>query len=181
MKKNPKGEQIDLFYSTPSKGKKNKKESKPKPSEKKTSNTFADKASRSKKTNKNAKKKNTKTKTINLSNEIIIGMTPKKEEKAPKQKSKKKNVGTKPKAVQNKKKTNNKRKATSRPRKKNKKNVNREARIKVIKIVSLIFIGTACLLLFLLSPVFNVKDIVVNGNNKLNSRGDYCSIWSSER
>ena len=117
------------------------------------------------KTNKKPKLNSNK---INLDNEIIIGITPKKQEKKPKGKggvpyppkkpiSKKKNTGTGSKSAQIKKKTNIDEKTLKK----------RKIRAKIIKWTSLgIFILTA-VILFLLSSIFNIREIKVNNNSKI--------------
>jgi len=144
-----KGQTVDLFYT--SKDKTSKK--KPK---------------KQKDTNKTNKKKNKKTKTnsqiINLDNEIIIGLTPKVEES-----KKKKGKNTKKVSVN---------KATKKPIKKSAKKTKerREPRIKnktvkskIVKWGILFILFIAAVILFLLSPVFNIKQIVVINNEKVSS------------
>ena len=121
MKKS-KGQSIDSFYVS----KKSKKDNK--------------------KTKKNKKPQENKQK-INLDNEIIIGLTPKKEEnKKTKKKSKSKKTGK-----------TKQRKTTN--KKKNKSN------LKVIKWTSIIIILVTAIVLFLKSSIFNIKQIEVVNNN----------------
>ena len=147
--KKPKGEKIDLLYSKPE----DKKSKKVKKEKKKKSN-------KKDKSNKNSNR-------INLNNEIIIGLTPKKEEKKPKKKADKKT----PKG-----KTTKKKEAKKPTKKKTIKKVISEAEIKkrkmVIKIIRgifLIILVIVCLILFMLSSIFNIKEITVSGNLQIPS------------
>ena len=118
MKKNPKGEQIDLFYSNDKKKKKNTK------------------------TKKKKKKVN--------SNEIIVNVIPK-------------NKKTK-KPVKKKTSVNSKRK----PKTNQKANI-KQKRGPVFKIMLLLVIALICIIIFLISPVFNIKEITVEGINRIDN------------
>ena len=120
------------------------------------------------KTNKknSTKKKNSKVKTneknnkdiIDLDNEIIIGLTPKKEQP----KNKKQND------IQNKK--QNKKVKTSKKKinKKAKKiNPKEKTRNKIIKWTLLLILVLLAIVLFMMSSVFNIKNIVVINNEKI--------------
>ena len=158
MKKS-KGQTIDLLYT-------NKKE---------TNKKAKNKSSKSKNV---SKKKNTKTKNtkktqnnnneiINLDNEIIIGLTPKKEEE-----KKKKKTQTK----KNKKESNVKtvKKTNTRPQKKSnsnkKQNLKKKSKNKFVKWLFIIILLFTAIILFMMSSVFNIKEIVVINNNKISSQ-----------
>lgn len=126
---------------------------------------------------KQKNKKNNDNK-INLDNEIIIGLTPKKEESSKKKvKSKKKSISkNKTNSVKKEhKKNKNKYEKVNKPiQKKKTTNVKVKKKIqkksqksKLIKWTILLILLVLCIVLFLLSSVFNVKNIVVNGNNKI--------------
>lgn len=110
---------------------------------------------------KTKKKQNKKTnqEQINLDNEIIIGLTPKKEDTKKKvvNKKTKKNV----KKVQNKNKTKTKGNVNKKQKQKNK------PRIKIIKWTSLTLVLVLAIILLLRSKIFNVKEIVVENNSKV--------------
>jgi len=137
MKKNPKGEQID-FIGIEKEKKKSKKKSK---------------------ANKNSNR-------INLDNEIIIGLTPKKE--------KQKNIGAghrarpKKEKVKKKKEKNIQNKKTKVKSKKVKTDT-KESKTKkrIIKWTSITVLIIICIILFILSPVFNIRTINVVGANKV--------------
>lgn len=176
MKKS-KGQTIDLLYTT-------KKETNKKPSDKRKSVGAHDCArnTKNKKTNSNKKKtKNNDNDIINLDNEIIIGLTPKKEETKNKKNTKtkkvknkkakyKKNVGAsfvsnsqakeqKNKKINSQKKTINK--------KQNSKNKRKGTIVKWIVLLTLL---VTAVVLFLMSSVFNIKEIVVVNNSKVASQ-----------
>jgi len=155
-----KGQTIDLLYT-------NKKET-----NKKTKNKYNKIKSTTKK-----KKQNTDNNIINLDNEMIIGLTPKKEDKkqkttsAKKSKNKKikdknkKSVGandsvstTKNKKINSKKKTVNK-----------KQNPKKKRKMKIIKWVLLLGLIITAIVLFMMSSVFNIKEIVVVNNSIISS------------
>ena len=152
MKKS-KGQTVDLLYT-------NKKET-----NKKTNNKT-----------KKTKKKETKTKNtqsnndvINLDNEIIIGLTPK-EEKAKSKKqaknSKKKNV----KEVKKKSSSSQKnRKTTTKKINFKKQNPKKRRKRIIIKWALIIILFGVAIALFMMSSVFNIKEIVVVNNNKIPS------------
>ena len=167
MKKS-KGQTIDLLYT-------NKKET----TKKKTKKT-----NKSNKTTKKKKDKLKKSKSsierINLDNEIIIGLTPKKEEPKKsnkntksKQKTKKNNNSSKGKLNKNKKnntksanKKNNSQNRKNKSYIKTKKNSKDKRFLKWIIIILLLIIAIA---LFMLSSIFNIKQIVVINNDKISS------------
>ncbi len=106
---------------------------------------------------KKQKKKNSTEKSINLNEELIIGLTPKKRESVnTTKKSKPKN------------KTQLKKKSTS-LRKKTKKKQNKKNN-KIVKWIILIMLIILCIVLFLLSSVFNIKQVVVKNNNKVSDQ-----------
>ena len=163
MKKS-KGQTIDLLYT-------NKKET-----NKKTKN-------KSNKIKGTTKKKNTKTKKvqnndneiINLDNEIIIGLTPKKEEeknqknnktkKTSKKKTKQKNVGNRNARSNENRKINSKKKTTNK-----KQDPKKKRKVKTIKLTMLFVLIVTAIVLFMMSSVFNIKEIVIINNNKVPSQ-----------
>ena len=122
------------------------------------------------KTKEKPKKQNKKTKNkkqksdnevINLDNEIIIGMTLKEEPK----KTKKKKEQPKTKIKKTKKNTNKIQKTKKRPKTK-KKNI----KLKIVKWIFLLALLATAIILFLLSSVFNITDIVVENNKKISEQ-----------
>ena len=157
MKKS-KGQTVDLLYT-------NKKET-----NKKTNNKT-----------KKTKKKETKTKNtqsnndvINLDNEIIIGLTPKEEKSKSKKQtknSKKKNVKEvkkKSSSSQKNRKTTTKKTTTKKINFKKQNPKKRRKRIIIKWTLIIILLGVA-IALFMMSSVFNIKEIVVVNNNKIPS------------
>lgn len=116
-----------------------------------------------KKQNKKTKNKKQKSdnEVINLDNEIIIGMTLKEEPK----KTKKKKEQPKTKIKKTKKNTNKVQKTKKRPKTK-KKNI----KLKIIKWIFLLALLATAIILFLLSSVFNITDIVVENNKKVSEQ-----------
>ena len=113
----------------------------------------------------NKKTKNNKQKSdnevINLDNEIIIGMTLKEEPK----KTKKKKEQPKTKIKKTKKNTNKVQKTKKRHKTK-KKNI----KLKIVKWIFLLALLATAIILFLLSSVFNITDIVVENNKKISEQ-----------
>ena len=129
------------------------------------------KQSKKKKIKTNAKKEYEKNNKINLDNEIIIGLTPKKEEKNNKKKKTKinKKVNKKEhKAINKKPKTkkDTKVKTIKNNKKSSTKNKNRSKNLKIFKWVFLIILLILAIFFFMMSSVFNVKEIKVENNNK---------------
>ncbi len=160
MKKS-KGQTIDLLYTN--KNEINKKiKSKPK---NKTN----------KKKNKAKKALNDNNERINLDNEIIIGLTPKKEEisKKPnikKRKTKKTNKKNTTKSKQTKTKAKNI--STKSNVKRNdikKKDTNKKRNLKIIKWIIIVILLIVAVILFLRSSIFNIRQIVVVNNSKISS------------
>ena len=116
-----------------------------------------------KKQNKKTKNKKQKSdnEVINLDNEIIIGMTLKEEPK----KNKKKKEQPKTKIKKTKKNTNKVQKTKKRPKTK-KKNI----KLKMVKWIFLLALLATAIILFLLSSVFNITDIVVENNKKISEQ-----------
>ena len=116
-----------------------------------------------KKQNKKTKNKKQKSdnEVINLDNEIIIGMTLKEEPK----KEKKKKEQPKTKIKKTKKNTNKIQKTKKRPKTK-KKNI----KLKIVKWIFLLALLATAIILFLLSSVFNITDIVVENNKKISEQ-----------
>ena len=120
------------------------------------------------KNKKSTRKKNTSKKEndkiINLDNEIIIGLTPKKEEKT---KAKKKN--------NNKNKKNNiKKKNTNKKKLQQSKNITKDKPkkrmlLKFVKLLFVILILLTAIVIFMLSSIFNIKEIKVVNNNKIST------------
>lgn len=169
MKKS-KGQTIDSFYI-------NKKETKTK----KKSNVKTNGGRSQKKgtaSNKKKKTNNEENKIINLDNEIIIGLTPKKEEIKPTKKvknNKTRNVGAKAGTQSSKnkkpKKTNAKNvgAASSRAQNSKKNNTKNKIKNKIIKWLFILILLIAAIALFMLSSVFNIKEIIVTNNSKVES------------
>lgn len=159
MKKS-KGQTIDSFYT--SKKEVNKK-SRPKT---KTRNIVKNKKSKTKKV------QNEDNKIINLDNEIIIGLTPKKEEvkNTKKQKTKKTNKKA---ATVSRTQNNNKKKASRKSasvKKENTKNKTKnKVKSKIIKWVILSLLLMTAIILFMMSSVFNIKQIIVTNNSRVPS------------
>ena len=116
-----------------------------------------------KKQNKKTKDKKQKSdnEVINLDNEIIIGMTLKEEPK----KTKRKKEQPKTKVKKTKKSTNKVQKTKKRPKTK-KKNI----KLKIVKWIFLLALLATAIILFLLSSVFNITDIVVENNKKISEQ-----------
>lgn len=119
------------------------------------------------KNKKSTRKKNTSKKEndkiINLDNEIIIGLTPKKEEKT---KAKKKN-NSKNKTSNVKKKNSNKKKTQQ--NKKNTSNPKKRIWLKFAKWLFIILLLLTGIVIFMLSSIFNIKEIKVVNNNKIST------------
>ena len=107
------------------------------------------------------KKQQSDNEVINLDNEIIIGMTLKEEPK----KTKKKKEQPKTKIKKTKKNTNKIQKTKKRPKTK-KKNI----KLKIVKWIFLLALLATAIILFLLSSVFNITDIVVENNKKISEQ-----------
>ncbi|MBQ3145374.1 MAG: FtsQ-type POTRA domain-containing protein [Clostridia bacterium] len=152
MKKS-KGQTVDLLYTKKQEPKKTKS---------------VGTTSRRDQKNKKNRKENTrisKNETINLDNEIIIGLTPKKQTTNKKttknSKNKTKNVGA----------------TSSRPHKnsKIKKNKNTKKTLKttkknkIAKYIILIFLIIVAIIMFMMSSLFNIKQIIVVNNSKISS------------
>lgn len=146
--KKPKGQTIDLLYtSSEDKNKKKKNAKKPK------------------KRNSTKKGKTNQNETINLNNEIIIGLTPKIEEKPKKTKN-----NSKTKKRNNKINQKNKTKKSKKTNKtKKEKPKTKSKKLKFVKWIVLIILLIIALILFLRSSVFNIKEIVVLNNNRVSS------------
>lgn len=159
MKKS-KGQTIDSFYT-------NKKEVKKRNSKKKKSNNVGAAISRPQKSRKTKSKvKNEDNKVINLDNEIIIGLTPKKEEpKTTKKRINKKNVGAGPVSSR---KTNSKNNQTKNTKIK-KNNTKNKKKNKIIKWIILLLLLLTAIGFFMMSSVFNIKQIIVTNNSKVSS------------
>ena len=116
-----------------------------------------------KKQNKKTKNKKQKSdnEVINLDSEIIIGMTLKEEHK----KTKRKKEQPKTKVKKTKKSTNKVQKTKKRPKTK-KKNI----KLKIVKWIFLLALLATAIILFLLSSVFNITDIVVENNKKISEQ-----------
>lgn len=149
-----KGQTIDSFYTNKETSKKTKKVN--------TTNKKTKKGKAKKKQNEE------NSKIINLDNEIIIGLTPKKEENknTKSQKNKKnshheKNKSAKRNVVTTKNNSNKKsvKKTTNNSKKKN----------KIIKYLILILLLIILIILFMMSSLFNIKEIKVVNNNKIQS------------
>lgn len=143
MKKS-KGQTVDLFYMNKEnfKNTKNKK----------------DKKSSAQKNKKNKPKSN-KTETIDLDNEIIIGLTPKKNEvQKVKNKKQKKDIKRKEKKEVKSNKQKNKKKKKIKSKKE-----------KMLRIVVIIILLVIAIIMFMMSSLFNIKQIVVENNSKISA------------
>lgn len=167
MKKS-KGQTVDLLYTNQKEGNKkttNKTKSKPKGTVKKKKS--------------NVKKNQSSSERINLDNEIIIGLTPKKEEPKKKQNSKRENksnkkvsnAGSQKKNKSNKKKTANQKrdKVNSTGSNKKRKNPKKKKNLKFVKWIIIIILFILAVTLFMMSSIFNIKQIVVTNNNRIPS------------
>ena len=150
MKRKSKGETIELLYTKPEKTNKQIKTRKTKTKKK---NVGA--------TNSHTKKNNINT-TINLDNEIIIGLTPKKVE------NKRKNNKTNSKK-QRKNKSINQVRATSKNNKNKKQSKKKKVGLQIFKWTSILVLITTAIIFFMMSSVFNIKAIIVSNNNKISS------------
>jgi len=156
-----KGKTIDLLY-TNNKDTNNKKEKK-----KKNVGTSSARTAKNKKANSTKnKKQNTENNIINLDNEIIIGLTPKKgEEKSTKTKkanNKNKKPKTKKSSSKNTKKTNTKSNIK-------KQNPKKKRKMRIIKWILIFILLCVAIALFMMSSIFNIKEIVVINNSKISS------------
>ena len=150
MKRKSKGETIELLYTKPEKTNKQIKNRKTKTKKK---NVGA--------TNSHTQKNNINT-TINLDNEIIIGLTPKKVE------NKRKNNKTNSKK-QRKNKSINQVRATSKNNKNKKQSKKKKVGLQIFKWTSILVLITTAIIFFMMSSVFNIKAIIVSNNNKISS------------
>lgn len=164
MKRKSKGETIELLYTNPKEINKKTK-----------SKNVGETNSRPQKNNSNA--------TINLDNEIIIGLTPKKVENKKqnnKTKGRTKTVGADASVrPQKNNKTNSKKqrknKSTNRVssisgnNKKKKQSKKKKIGLKIFKWTSILILITTAIIFFMMSSVFNIKGIVVSNNNKISS------------
>lgn len=174
LMKKSKGQTVDLLYT-------NKKEVK-----KKANNRTKSKPKGTvKKKKSNTKKTQTSSERINLDNEIIIGLTPKKEELKKKQNSKRENksnkkvsnAGSQKKNKSNKKKTANQKrdKVNSTGSSKKRKNPKKKKNLKFVKWIIIIILFILAVTLFMMSSIFNIKQIVVINNSKITS-GEIISL-----
>lgn len=171
MKKS-KGQTVDLLYT-------NKKE------EPKKSNKQTNKKANNVGTNSTRQQKNKKTKTkkvqndnnerINLDNEIIIGLTSRKQDEKKQKNTRTKKTNLKNKKIKN---INNVGKHDcARTTKNNKNNLNKnkqqntknKRKNRCVKWIILSLLLLTVIILFLMSNVFNIKQIVVVNNSKISS------------
>ena len=157
-----KGQTVDLLYTNKDEANK-KRKSKPK-------NKINNKKN-------NTKRKQTNNKEIiNLDNEIIIGLTPKKEETENKGKkvSSKKTKKSSTKVSRKKEQKINKKK----PKKRTVKNVDntrsktrtkKKISLKIVKWFIIAIMVIMAIILFMMSSIFNIKEIVVINNKKISS------------
>ena len=168
MKKS-KGQTIDLLYTN------NKDENKKKKNNKKNVKNSKSKSKNTvpKKKSKTGKAKKSGTDRINLDNEIIIGLTPKRKEpknvekkkntrnNSKKKNSKKQNKKTYKNSKQDKRRENQKKLTKKEPKE------NKKKKIKIIKWITIIILIVFTISLFMLSSVFNIKKIVVINNKRI--------------
>ena len=168
MKKS-KGQTIDLLYT-------NKKDTNKKSKKVGASSARPQKKNKVKSNKSKTKKvQNNDNEIINLDNEIIIGLTPKKEEekktkskktkKANNKKVKSKDVGASSARPPKNKKINSKKKTTNK-----KQDPKKKIKLKIIKWTMLFVLIVTAIVLFMMSSVFNIKEIVVINNNKVPSQ-----------
>ena len=141
----------------------------------KKENTSKKKQTKNTKNKKNNKAKKNSNR-INLSNEIFIGLTPKQDEKTKKKPSKKvnkkgnvKKKTKKPeKKVKDKKVKTKKNKANTRRRKIDFENRElNKVKVNIAKWTGIVILLIILTVVLLKSSLFNIKEIVVEGNNKL--------------
>ncbi len=156
MKKS-KGQAVDLLYINKNTKKKSTGQNKTKNPQKK---------------NKDKTKQNAKNEIINLDNEIIIGLTPKKAEKEKKTTKRKPNNTKKiknKKTKQNAARTTKKRLNNREAQEIKKKNTNKKRNFKALKWVTIIILLIGAIVLFMMSSIFNIRQIVVINNSKVSS------------
>ena len=148
--KKAKGQTVDLLYVN-----KNKENKKTKGAGTASSRQRNNKKKKTRKPQSNSNEK------INLDNEIIIGLTPKiTENKTPKNNKKRKTS-----KKQNKKKTNNK----LNQKQKNSKTKKSKHKNKIIKWIIIFILVLAAVILFMMSSIFNITQIIVTNNSKISS------------
>lgn len=162
MKRKSKGEKIELLYTKP-------QEKNEKTKSKKTKTNKKNVGAAASRPNKN------NTNTINLDNEIIIGLTPKKVENK-KNNNKRKNVGNdtsahskKSNKANSKKQPKGIKKVTSSSGKDKKQSKKRKIGLKIFKWTSILALIITGIIFFMMSSVFNIKQIVISNNNKISS------------
>lgn len=184
MAKKTKDETIDLLYIKESPTEKSKK----KRSVRVDAHINPNKKQKKHKTSKNKKNLEPKDDIINLDNEIIIGLTPKPEQKKPKkenknniQSNKKNTVGAGLKSARKTQKNNQNTVGVGRDKNNGKNTVGVNAhidpkqnkkikiRIQILKWTSICILLVGVIIAFMLSPIFNIKQINVEGISKLTS------------
>ena len=120
------------------------------------------KKKKQKKNNNLPKKTVKKDDIINLDNEIIIGLTPKSEKKEPKKNNKKQTTAKKQKSADDVQKKQKNNQNVKQP-------IKNKLKLKILKWTSLAILLLGIIILFLLSPLFNVKQIIVEGTEKLSN------------
>ena len=155
MKKS-KGQTIDLLYV-------NKKDS-----YKKTKNRSKDKTNTKKR--KTNTKQNNNTEKINLNNEIIIGLTPKKEDIKKKEKSYNQKKSKKKKSNKQNNRSQQRNNKTKNKRVDNTNNKSKKINLKIVKWSIIIMLLIAAVILFLMSSMFNIKQIIVTNNSKVDAK-----------
>lgn len=151
MAKRTNDETIDLLYLKESKPE-IKKKPKKQPKKKTT-----------KKKNNVPRKTAPKNEIIDLDNEIVIGLTPKPEKKEASKKNTKKGKNKSKKVPQKQQIVKQKPKTKEQIKREKKKAM----RLKILKWTSISILLVGAIILFMLSPVFNVKQIIVEGTNKI--------------
>ncbi len=148
--KKAKGQTVDLLYVN-----KNKENKKTKGAGTASSRQRNNKKKKTRKPQSNSNEK------INLDNEIIIGLTPKITENKTAKNNKKRKTSKK----QNKKKTNNK----LNQKQKNSKTKKSKHKNKIIKWIIIFILVLAAVILFMMSSIFNITQIIVTNNSKISS------------
>lgn len=158
LMKKSKGKTVDLLYTNKAELKKTKNVGK-------TGNN-----SKNGKKNKEKNKQSNNKETINLDNEIIIGLTPKKQEQEKKEKKQinKKKSGKKTKNVGENSSRSHKNSKITKKNSKQKKS-KQTKKYKIIKWTTIISFLIIAIIMFMMSSIFNIKQIIVSNNNKISS------------
>ena len=156
--KKAKGQTVDLLYVN-----KNKENKKTKGAGTASGHQRNNKKKKTRKPQSNSNEK------INLDNEIIIGLTPKiTENKTPKN-NKKRKTSKKTKNKKTNNKINQKQKSKTIEKQKNSKTKKSKHKNKIIKWIIIFILVLAAVILFMMSSIFNITQIIVTNNSKTSS------------